>query len=94
MARKTYTSPAVKDRWNKKHYDRLLIYVPIGSRSEVQELAESAGVSVSEYIRQAIKEKAEKDGKTDTLQILRGGGGFDTSAKFLRYDEVRYLMQR
>lgn len=93
MARKTYTSPAVKDRWNKKHYDRLLIYVPIGSRSEVQELAESAGVSVSEYIRQAIKEKAEKDGKTDTLQILRGGG-FDTSAKFLRYDEVRYLMQR
>lgn len=74
MARKTYTSPAVKDRWNKKHYDRLLIYVPIGSRSEVQELAESAGVSVSEYIRQAIKEKAEKDGKTDTLQILRGGG--------------------
>lgn len=75
MARKTYTSPAVKDRWNRKHYDRIALTVPKGARSEVQELAESAGVSVSEYIRQAIKEKAEKDGKTDTLQILRGGGG-------------------
>ena len=75
MARKTYTSPAVKDRWNKKHYDRLLIYVPIGSRSEVQELAESGGVSVSEYIRQAIREKAERDGKSEILQILSGGGG-------------------
>ena len=78
MARKTYTSPAVKDRWNRKHYDRLALTVPKGARSEVQELAESAGISVSEYIRQAIREKAERDGKSEILQILRGGGGVGT----------------
>lgn len=73
--RKTYTSPEVKDRWNKKHYDRLELRVYKGGKVEVQALADDAGLSVSEYIRVAIKEKAEKDGKSDILQILRGGGG-------------------
>lgn len=73
--RKTYTSPAVKDRWNRAHYDRLELRVYKGGRAEVQALADDAGLSVSEYIRLAIKEKAEKDGKADTLVILRGGGG-------------------
>jgi hypothetical protein len=72
--RKTYTSPAVKDRWNRAHYDRLELRVYKGGRAEVQALADDAGLSVSEYIRLAIKEKAEKDGKADTLVILRGGG--------------------
>lgn len=91
MARKTYTSTAVKQRWNRKHYDSITFTVQKGARSEVQELAESAGVSVSEYIRQAIKEKAEKDGKIEILQILRGGG--IDPAPFLRYDEFSYLMR-
>lgn len=73
--RKTYTSPEVKDRWNRAHYDRIGLTVYKGGRAEVQALASDAGLSVSEYIRLAIKEKAEKDGKADTLVILRGGGG-------------------
>lgn len=72
--RKTYTSPEVKDRWNRKHYDRIGLTVYKGGRAEVQALASDAGLSVSEYIRLAIKEKAEKDGKLEILQILRGGG--------------------
>lgn len=72
--RKTYTSPEVKDRWNRKHYDRIGLTVYKGGRAEVQALASDAGLSVSEYIRLAIKEKAEKDGKGEILQILRGGG--------------------
>lgn len=75
--RKTYTSSEVKDRWNKKHYDRLPVYVQKGGKDEVKALAERAGLSVSEYVRMAIREKAEKDGFSDTLVILRGGGGFD-----------------
>lgn len=74
MARKTHTSTEVKQRWNKMHYDSITFTVQKGARSEVQELAESGGVSVSEYIRQAIREKAERDGKSEILQILRGGG--------------------
>ena len=72
--RKTYTSPEVKDRWNRAHYDRIGFTVYKGGRAEVQALADDAGLSVSEYIRLAIKEKAEKDGKSEFLQILRGGG--------------------
>lgn len=72
--RKTFTSSAVKDRWNKAHYDRLTLYMQKGAREEVKKVAELAGLSVSEYIRQAVKEKAEKDGKLEILQILRGGG--------------------
>lgn len=75
--RKTYTSPEVKDRWNRAHYDRVELRVYKGGKAEVQALADDAGLSVSEYIRQAVKEKAEKDGKSDILVILRGGGGFD-----------------
>lgn len=72
--RKTYTSPEVKDRWNRAHYDRIGLTVYKGGKAEVQALADDAGLSVSEYIRQAVKEKAEKDGKSEFLQILRGGG--------------------
>ena len=73
--RKTYTSSAVKDRWNRKHYDRVPVYVQKGGKDEVKALADLAGLSVSEYVRMAIREKAEKDGKSEILQILRGGGG-------------------
>lgn len=73
--RKTYTSPEVKDRWNRKHYDRVPIYVQKGGKDEVKALADLAGLSVSEYVRMAIREKAERDGKSEILQILRGGGG-------------------
>lgn len=72
--RKTYTSPEVKDRWNRAHYDRIGLTVYKGGRKEIQTLADDAGLSVSEYIRLAIREKAEKDGKGEILQILRGGG--------------------
>ena len=91
--RKTYTSPEVKDRWNKKHYDRIGLTVYKGGRAEVQALASDAGLSVSEYIRLAIKEKAEKDGKSEILQILRGGGGFDPAGALMYKDVLAMLRE-
>lgn len=88
--RKTYTSPEVKDRWNRKHYDRIGLTVYKGGRAEVQALADDAGLSVSEYIRLAIREKAEKDGKSDILQILRGGG-FDPASALMYQDALEVL---
>ena len=73
--RKTYTSPEVKDRWNRAHYDRVELRVYKGGKAEVQALADDAGLSVSEYIRRAAKEKAKKEGKSDVLGIRGGGGG-------------------
>lgn len=68
--RKTFTSNAVKDRWNKKHYETLLVYVPIGAKSQIQELAKKNNISVSEYIRQAIKEKAMSENNSNIITEL------------------------
>ena len=72
--RKTYTSAAVKNRWNTQHYDRIIVHVPAGAKAEVQKLADDMGLSVAEYIRQAIRIKAARDGKSDEIPTLRGGG--------------------
>ena len=92
--RKTYTSPAVKDRWNRAHYDRLPIYVQKGGKDEVKSLAELAGLSVSEYVRMAIREKAEKDGNSNILVILRGGGGGFAPPEALLSQAVLILSKR
>lgn len=72
MKRKTYTSPEVKDRWNRAHYDRIGISVPIGAREEVQAVAESKGMSVAAYIRSLIIR--DTDENPESTRILRGGG--------------------
>ena len=72
MSRKTYTSPEVKDRWNREHYDRIGINVPIGAREEVQAVAESKGMSVAAYIRALIIRDTEEN--PESTRILRGGG--------------------
>lgn len=76
MKRKTYTSPEVKDRWNRAHYDRIGFNVPIGARAEVQAIAEARGMSVAAYIRALIiRDTAENP---DSTRILRGGGVLDS----------------
>ena len=54
MKRKTYTAPEVKNRWNREHYDRIGIMVPIGAKDEIAKVAEAQGMSVSAYIRALI----------------------------------------
>lgn len=70
--RKTYTSPEVKDRWNKRHYEQVVIRVPIGARDEVQRIARANGMSVAAYIRHLII--ADNAEKPETTSLLRGGG--------------------
>lgn len=76
MKRKTYTSPEVKNRWNREHYDRLNIVVPTGAGAEIKSIAEKHGQSVSAYIRALIiRDNAENP---DSTQFLRGGGYADS----------------
>lgn len=71
--RKTYTSPEVKNRWNEKHYDRIMITVPKGARDEIRKAAASRGLSVAAYVRTLIiRDTADTPELTPTL---RGGGG-------------------
>lgn len=56
MARKTYTSPQVKARWNKKNYDRIAILIPKGMKEKFSEIAEKEyGLSMNGYINWKIR---------------------------------------
>ena len=55
------TSSAVKDRYNKKAYDRFLLTVRKGQKDEIQQYAESIGMSLNGFIIQAIEEAMKKD---------------------------------
>ena len=70
MSRKTYTSSEVKDRWNRKHYDRVIFHTPAGAREEIKRAAEARGMSLSAYIRALVI----RDTAPDETPTLRGGG--------------------
>ena len=56
MARKTYTSTAVKARWNRKNYDRMAILIPKGDKEIFAEMAEKEyGMSMNGFINMQIR---------------------------------------
>lgn len=71
---KTYTSPEVKDRYNRKHYDQVIIRVGKGGREALKALAEANGMSLSAYIRTLIIRDSQANGNGDISAILGGGG--------------------
>lgn len=71
--RKTHTSSAVKDRYNRKHYEQVNFRVAQGGRAALQELAELHGLSVNAYVRHLIIADGKKLGKPEISAILGGG---------------------
>lgn len=47
-------------KWLKANYESITIRVPKGTREQIKFWADSAGLSMASYIREACKEKAEK----------------------------------
>lgn len=74
MARKTYTSAAVKDRWNKKHYDRMAFHCKKGGGELMKELATENGQTFAEYMRTLVIQDAQKRGRNDVVEFFGGGG--------------------
>lgn len=72
--RKTHTSSAVKDRYNRKHYEQIILRTACGGREAVQQLAELHGMSVSAYLRHLVIADGKRLGKADISAILGGGG--------------------
>lgn len=84
MKRKTYTSTAVKNRWNKKHYDTVRFHVPKGALEEVHKAAEVHGLSMAAYIRHLILADNPTTAENgDIMPILRTGGGYSMTLKDL-----------
>lgn len=73
MSRKTHTSCEVKDRWNRNHYDSILIRTGKGGRAAIQAMADYHGLSVAAYVRHLIIADAETHGKGGISAILGGG---------------------
>ena len=59
--RKTHTSTAVKRRYNAKAYDRFTISVKKGQKEEIQQYAQSIGMSMNGFIVKAIEDAMKKD---------------------------------
>ena len=49
------TSNAVKDRWNLKNYDRLMIRIPKGRKSTVEAVAAARGESVNGLVNGLLR---------------------------------------
>jgi len=76
--RKTYTSPEVKNRWNSKHYDRMAVVIPKGSRDEINAAAQRRGMSTSAYVRSLLLRDMQANGDISTN--LAGGGSLNAGS--------------
>lgn len=72
--RKTVTSSEVKARYNRKHYDCVAFRMRKGGRDVVAALADSMGLSMSEYIRHLIIADAKNRQNADISAEIGGGG--------------------
>ena len=50
MTRSKSAQTRAKNKYNRNHYDRINILVPIGDRAVIQAVARMNGMSVNEYI--------------------------------------------
>ena len=56
MARKTFTSTAVKTRWNRRHYDRLTLLLPKGYKEVIKKYTEEQGLSINGFVNETARE--------------------------------------
>ncbi len=56
-----FDSIKYSNNFNKEHYDRINLIMPKGEKEVIQQHAKASGQSVSEYIRQAVSERMEKE---------------------------------
>lgn len=54
--RKTFTSTAVKTRWNRKHYDKIAVLLPKGTRERLAVYAAKRGMSVNGYMNYIVRD--------------------------------------
>lgn len=94
MSRKTYTSPEVKDRWNRAHYEQVQLRVAKGGRETVQQLALAAGMSTAAYLRHLIISDAKSRGFGDISAKIGGGGLAEYATVEAIMNQARTLNRR
>lgn len=51
-----YTSPEVKNRWNKNNYDRVAVMLPKGMKERLKATCEKDGISMNSIFVKAAKD--------------------------------------
>lgn len=54
------TSTASKNKWNKENYDRVALIIPKGQKGVWQAAAEAEGVSLNQFIKEAVETKIKE----------------------------------
>lgn len=58
--RKGTSATRAKNKYNAQNYDRLYPYVKKGRKAVYEEAAQKAGMTLNEFMIEAIEEKTEK----------------------------------
>lgn len=56
------TSSEVKNRYNDKTYDRVILAIPKGLKAEWKSQAENSDMSLTRYIMEVVEEKMRREG--------------------------------
>lgn len=56
-------SNAAKTAYNQRNYDQIHLWVPIGTRKEIEKAAKDKGESINRYVAGAIEEAIRSDKK-------------------------------
>ena len=56
-------------KYNSAHYEKIHFDTPIGFKDKVRQAAQAAGVSPSQYMRDAILQRMEKEAQGDPPSI-------------------------
>ena len=91
------TSSEVKDRYNRKAYDQLIIRMPKGNKQKLRKEVEAAGYeSVNRFVTEAIEfylEEVNKHPKTGKMVAAIMGTGQFTKLTASKYtDSGDYLL--
>ena len=65
------TSSVVKDRYNKKTYDQVNFRVKKGFKSEIEAYANSAGLSINQWIIDAVNDKMKSQDASFSETVTR-----------------------
>lgn len=63
MEKKGSSATRAKNKYNAANYDRLYPVVPKGRKAVYEEAAKAAGMSLNEFVVEALEEKVERDKK-------------------------------
>ena len=82
------TSSTVKNRWNRKNYDSVLVMLPKGMKERLKAACEKDGISMNSIFVKAAKNYGRSDLPHSLL--IKGSGHYGTEIQtFILYGKIK-----